>query len=490
MSEKRTVDVREQQQMPLNKTFRFCLKGIHHRLFRSGLTLAVVVLAVAFFMTLLTESVLQQAVGAGVSRESAAMREPALLLYHLMEIPSSADHSRALAGLVADPGGLREYAQVTGLAPDAVSNLAARCSVAQRYLAFFDGMRIGKRRILIKKHTGEAIFRYLQQPDAWRGFLASLEPMRSLKLPTSEAELRRFLDVYLAHVDELDRLTRLWGEKIASLRTQTAALAGGTEISRWLVQAKPQQREQWRAAVTGHGFRLEQDTLDRVCRLLELTLTRSDIERKLRTKEKNEAWRNAFLASATMEEKMRRLGDKRVVAILDGEFSADTLSAVVQRNEYEARLKELERWLAPKLEVRTGAILGGRQIFLALIAFLVCVVGIANAMLMSVTERFREIATMKCLGATDGFILQQFVLEAAIQGVVGGLCGMVIGFLIAILKNFLVLGSHEFVYFPAAGAALCAVSSALAGVLLAMIAAIYPSWAASRMAPMEAMRVE
>lgn len=490
MSVKRTIDVREQKRMHLNKTFRFCLKGIHHRLFRSGLTLAVVVLAVAFFMTLLTESVLQEAVAAGVARESAAMREPAVLLNHLLAAPSSVDHSRSLAALAPGSDGLQEYARVTPLAPQAVNDLAARCSLAQRCLAFFDAMSIGKRRILIKKHAGQEIFQYLRQPDAWKSFLTSLEPMRSLKLPTDEAALRTFLDGYEAHVEELERLTRLWGEKIAALAAETGTLTGDADIARWLVTAEPARREQWRAAVVARGFRLEAGTLDRVRRLLELTMTRSDIERKLRTKEKHEAWRNAFQASATMEEKMRRLADRRVAAVLDNAYTPDTLRAVVEHSAYEARIKELERWLAPKIEVRTGAILGGRQIFLALIAFLVCVVGITNAMLMSVTERFREIATMKCLGATDGFILQQFVLEAAIQGVAGGICGMLIGLLIAVVKNYLVLGNHVFLYFPSANVVVCSLSSCCAGVVLAMVAAIYPSWSASRMAPMEAMRVE
>ena len=46
------------------------------------------------------------------------------------------------------------------------------------------------------------------------------------------------------------------------------------------------------------------------------------------------------------------------------------------------------------------------------LALLVAFVGIVNAMLMSVTERFREIGTMKCLGALDGFIVKLFVIES------------------------------------------------------------------------------
>ena len=72
--------------------------------------------------------------------------------------------------------------------------------------------------------------------------------------------------------------------------------------------------------------------------------------------------------------------------------------------------------------------------------------GISNAMLMSITERFREIATMKCLGATDGFILKQFLIEAAIQGVVGGTAGMLIGMLISVVKSSAIFGAAVFAH--------------------------------------------
>ena len=97
---------------------------------------------------------------------------------------------------------------------------------------------------------------------------------------------------------------------------------------------------------------------------------------------------------------------------------------------------------------------------------------------------------MKCLGATDGFIMVQFVLEAGIQGIAGGLLGMVVGLLLAIGKSTLIFGRFVFDGFPLALTALNCLYALAAGLVLAMLAALYPSWAASRMAPMEAMGVE
>src|SRR5204863_933204 len=67
------------------------------------------------------------------------------------------------------------------------------------------------------------------------------------------------------------------------------------------------------------------------------------------------------------------------------------------------------------------------------LALLVAFVGILNAMLMSVTERFREIGTMKCLGAHDSFTIKLFLIESLFQGVVGTVLGILTGLILSIL---------------------------------------------------------
>jgi hypothetical protein len=135
--------------------------------------------------------------------------------------------------------------------------------------------------------------------------------------------------------------------------------------------------------------------------------------------------------------------------------------------------------------------LSERNQWLIALSFLVCVVGVANAMLMSVTERFTEIATMKCLGAMDRFVMVLFVFEATVQGVIGGAIGVVVGLLLALVRGLVEFGTLFFGGFSALGPLLLGVALSFStGVVLAALAAVGPAFIAARLPPMEAMRVD
>lgn len=73
--------------------------------------------------------------------------------------------------------------------------------------------------------------------------------------------------------------------------------------------------------------------------------------------------------------------------------------------------------------------------WLVALSLLVCAVGITNSMLMSVTERFREIGTMKCLGALNQFIVKIFMIEALLMGVIASCMGWVLGTTMIVLSK-------------------------------------------------------
>ncbi len=131
-----------------------------------------------------------------------------------------------------------------------------------------------------------------------------------------------------------------------------------------------------------------------------------------------------------------------------------------------------------------------KQQWIVVLSLLVCVVGIVNAQLMAVTERFREIGTMKCLGALDSVILRLFLIEAIMQGLVGASIGTLLGLTGGLLSSLLSLGSIIFSSFPAGPILLTMAKATLIGCGLSLIGVILPAIQAARMEPVAAMRVE
>ncbi len=132
-----------------------------------------------------------------------------------------------------------------------------------------------------------------------------------------------------------------------------------------------------------------------------------------------------------------------------------------------------------------------RQLWLVIMSLLVCGVGITNAMLMSVTERFQEIGTMKCLGALDNFIVRLFLIESAVLGVLGSVVGMLLGHL-AMLGIFAI---RERSFSVAAkmdwGDMLTYLLISVAiGTVLSLVAGIAPAVRAAQMRPAVALQSE
>ncbi len=129
------------------------------------------------------------------------------------------------------------------------------------------------------------------------------------------------------------------------------------------------------------------------------------------------------------------------------------------------------------------------QLWVAIIALLVCAVGIVNSMLMSVTERYKEIGTIKCLGATDSGVLEIFLIEALLLGIIGGVIGTIVGWVTAVVMYSL-QGIN--VFFEGAMLSYARIIGMSIGVaaLISIVAAAYPSYYAARLKPAEALRYE
>lgn len=128
--------------------------------------------------------------------------------------------------------------------------------------------------------------------------------------------------------------------------------------------------------------------------------------------------------------------------------------------------------------------------WLAILSLVVCVVGIVNAQLMAVTERFREIGTFKCLGALNSFVVRIFVFEGIYQGLLGGFAGSVLGILVSTLSLTLKLGWSSLLFWPFLNMLLTIAWGLLLAALLSLLGVMYPALVAARMEPAVALRTE
>jgi len=134
--------------------------------------------------------------------------------------------------------------------------------------------------------------------------------------------------------------------------------------------------------------------------------------------------------------------------------------------------------------------MSAKERWIVILSLLVCTVGIINAQLMSVTERFSEIGVMKCLGALDSMILRLFLLEAAMQGLAGAFMGALLGCLFSLLTGAVRFGFASLADLPAVSLLVSMALSTLAGCGLSLLGVLYPAWLAARMEPIKAIRAE
>src|SRR6266568_855743 len=118
---------------------------------------------------------------------------------------------------------------------------------------------------------------------------------------------------------------------------------------------------------------------------------------------------------------------------------------------------------------------------IAAISLLVGGIGVMNIMLVSVTERIREIGLRKALGATPGVIRAQFLVEASVLGLAGGLLGALLGIVGALTLPHLI--SAQITISPTA-----TIGAIVVAICIGMAFGVYPASRAARLAPIDALR--
>jgi len=469
----KAIDVQDQPVLSFRRTVQITANGIRYRLFRSLVTVVVVAVAVAFLMNIVSESLIKRSIGARTRERIAAIRSAAVWSGRLTSPGTIEEILLALADAEQDGAAWREGQAMGGLSDAETSALRQAAGTAAAVLRFLDDLDYARRRALVHNATGTGIFERLREEEGWDRFTASLATMKSERLPMSLDALRAFLGGWPAAKALGGRLQEGRGRAIA----QVASALDGRPLLEALADADGSLGE----AIRGAGFAFPPETAAQVAEQAQRVLAMRRLERSIAQPDVRQAvaGRLDLMPADVNVGTLWRLVDSRPAAAWylerqrehGGEAADMTVDRVVELAAVHAEIEALRHAERLGLDVVSGGFLGigERMCWLVFASMLVCVVGISNAMLMSVTERFREIATLKC---------------------VGGLLGSVLGALLGLGRMLAGFGALVGASLPAAQMLAAVGISVVLGVVLAAVASVYPSFKAARLAPMEAMRIQ
>jgi hypothetical protein len=491
-------EVREQNRLSLEKCFGLVLSGIQFRLFRSAVTVVVIALAVAFLVTMLTDGFIGQEVAKAVDTESMP-RKAFLFWVDRLSVPiTEQELTSTLAASSSGDKRQKEFEAWGGLDAATVGRLAQTSRQELTYLDFFAELPEGIKRPLVGRTSGKAIFTMMGDEKEFAKF-REMMPKTGKQMPDGIDGFAGFLKNW----NDLAPARAAIVEGHAKALSAVKAFTEGQAIVTVLSKAD----DSLLLKLQGAGFQIDKEEMAMVkaeAGLNEDVRKIGDLLKVNEFKSRFAALYNMnprdvtlddFFMSATNQKDAKVFLD--VAAKVTTEKKMEPLSITPERMVEVARYRQEQASLATLeaklVTARSGkGFLGfsGRTLWLIAVSLMVCIVGIANAMLMSVTERFKEIATMKCLGATDGFIMINFILESAMQGFAGGLVGALAGVVLGTLRSGTNYGLITLANLPVVTMTGTALTAIAVGVIISILAAVYPAWVAARLAPMEAMRVE
>lgn len=488
------ITLAEQPWLGVGRTVKVTADGIRYRLFRASVTVAVIAVAVAFLMNILSESLIKRSIATNTRERIARMR---LVYSWSAKLTNPGSPESILHDLAGSPEGSSLYREIQthGKLSDSDIGTFHRGAVqAITYLEFFNDLDYAKRRAMIHTARGIQVFHRLRDEKGMKQFRTALSQIKSVRFITPFEDLEQFLAGVPALEDHAGRVLQGRRQAIA----QISRALGSRQVLEALVDAEGA----FGATVRQAGFVFDETDVapivaDQAQRLLDVIRLEKTMDsekcRQLIAQQANVMpadvnvvmmW--GYLDGARFA--TRYLSRMQDSGIDTSGLNVERVTELASARDETAALLDAERLT---MDAGSGFMgLGDRLAWLLFVSLLVCGIGICNAMLMTVTERFTEIATLKCLGALDGFIMLMFVLESSILGVVGGVIGAILGALIGLGRMLVAFGVNFVRAIPVGDMLLGMLASVIMGMLLAAVAAVLPSYKAARLAPMEAMRIE
>lgn len=485
------LEIREQSPLQGRSLWDLTLTGIRHRVLRSGVTVAVMAVAMVFLINVAGGDLLTQSAVKYADRELRGLRAPMAYLGYVTRQPTLADFVSELASgdLVVEVRS--DFLPLSGPSSETLDGFVSLAGQAALYVDFLRQLPGSGASGLAGPGFGLDDLNRWQDGAELDAFLREVDQHHLRNLPGGVDSFRQFLKEW-AVAEPI--LTLAWKRRLAA-----AARVADVFPARALLENLARDTEPTLALLVESGFASARQFGPVLAESMRWQLKAEAMERRLLERHFVQAVagvRQIKPSQVTHRDLWELLTTQTGTVSLERELvrrggpglEAGSEVGLMQLAGERVRVMDLEELLSQSSAA--VAVPGWRRILLVGISLLVCVVGVTNAMLMAVTERFREIATLKCLGALDRTIAVVFLSEAVASGLAGALLGIPAGLLLAVLRLWADLHIVLWPSLPWYSIAGLAIGSLILGAVLAALAAVYPALKAARLAPMEAMRVE
>ncbi len=474
------------------RCFGLTVSGISYRLFRSSVTVVILALAVAFFTQVLATEII-----AHETRLSAyqQLKNKRLLGEWVTRLNRPTSKPRIRQQLDAGATNhLAEFSAWSGATEAELTTARTIASDMQEVVIYLQDLSPTNRAVLIADTEPDVAILQLTNRESFDRFLAKLADLRLQPPLEDEAAFEQLMFEQAPVLSAMIERIRAGHRKAIQ---QVRKAVDGRTPQRLLAE----QADNLPAILSSAGFSVEVESLASLATQAQYEIDLQSINKPLGDQKVRQAIQKRLgidpvdINSATMLDWLRSAGranwlaDQWSTADQATALTGDRLLTIAKEYRRQQDLQAAVGNTAPKASEGAFTMEGAKG-WLILLSFLVCTVGVANAMFMSVTERFTEIATMKCLGALDGTLMMMFLFESALQGLVGAIIGVVVGLLLALLRGMADFGTLIFGSIPMDQVGLGLVAAIVAGLILAVVAAVGPAYMAARLAPMEAMRVD